>query len=98
MDGKACTPIKLFELNSTKAYAESVAAELGISLTPHEEKEFEDGECYVKPVDGPEGNVRGHNVFVIQSLYRSSEPKAPTVKLLGRKVTERSERDCDQAL
>jgi hypothetical protein len=31
-------------------------------------------------------------------FYRSSESKAPTVKLLGRKASERSERDCDQAL
>jgi tyrosyl-tRNA synthetase len=31
-------------------------------------------------------------------IYSSSEPKAPTVKLLGRKASERSERDCDQAL
>jgi ribose-phosphate pyrophosphokinase len=67
MDGR--TPIKLFGLNATKSYAEKVAAELGVALTPHEEKEFEDGECYVKPIDGPEGNVRGHGVFVIQSLY-----------------------------
>lgn len=74
MDGRAYqAPIKIFGLNSTKSYAESVAAELGVALTAHEEKEFEDGECYVKPIDGPEGNVRGHNVFVIQSLYSDDD-------------------------
>lgn len=70
MSGKVYqNPIKLFGLNATKGYAERVAAELGVALTPHEEKQFEDGECYVKPIDGPGGNVRGHSVFVIQSMY-----------------------------
>lgn len=70
---RAPRPFKIFGLNSTKEYSKRVAACLGVPLTPHTEKNFEDGECYVK--SGPEydetsvGNVRGHNVFVIQSLY-----------------------------
>lgn len=66
---ESVVPIKVFGLKSTRHYAQSVCDHLGIPLASHEEKYFQDGECYVKSVDGPEGNVRGHNVFVIQSLY-----------------------------
>lgn len=66
-------PYKVFGLNASRHYAESVVGHLGIKLTPHTEKNFEDGECYVQSGsdygDSSEGNVRGHNVFVIQSLY-----------------------------
>lgn len=66
-------PIKIFGLNSTEDYAKQVAQNLNSSLTPITEKYYDDGEPYVK--SGPEfnesniGNVRGHDVFVIQSLY-----------------------------
>jgi ribose-phosphate pyrophosphokinase len=66
-------PLKVFCLNGSKEYGKRVAEQLSISLSPHVEKSFEDGECYVKSADGDVGNVRGHNVFVIQSLY--SGPK-----------------------
>lgn len=62
-------PFKVFGMNGSKEYAEKVAAHLGISLTKHEEKTFDDGEPYVKSSEGDDGNVRGHTVFVIQSLY-----------------------------
>jgi ribose-phosphate pyrophosphokinase len=62
-------PIKIFGLNSTREYAKRVAHHIGMELTEHEEKLFDDGESYLKPVAGKAGNVRGHNVFVIQSLY-----------------------------
>lgn len=62
-------PFKIFGLDGSKQYAEEVAAELGVSVTPHNEKTFDDGESYAKSADGTDGNVRGHNVFVIQSLY-----------------------------
>jgi ribose-phosphate pyrophosphokinase len=70
---RAPRPFKVFGLQGTNEYSAKVATHLGLKLTPHTEKNFEDGECYVK--SGPEfsdssvGNVRGHNVFVIQSLY-----------------------------
>ena len=66
---RAPRPFKLIGLNGSKDYAQTVAKELGIELTPHEEKTFEDGETYVKAGDGLDGNVRGHDVFVIQSLF-----------------------------
>lgn len=70
--GRAPRPFKIFGLNGSKAYADEVASYLGCSVTPHEEKTFEDGEPYAKSVDGQSGNVRGHDVFVIQSLYSDS--------------------------
>lgn len=66
-------PFKIFGLDSSKDYATKVANHLGVNLSPLTEKFYEDGEPYVK--SGPEysdsdcGNVRGHDVFVIQSLY-----------------------------
>lgn len=66
-------PMKIFGLQSSRSYAKQVASHLGVKLSIHTEKSFEDGESYVK--SGPEyddsnlGNVRGHIVFVIQSLY-----------------------------
>ena len=42
-----------------------MAHRLGIALSPHEEREFEDGEHKSRPLV----NVRGRDVFVVQSLY-----------------------------
>jgi ribose-phosphate pyrophosphokinase len=66
---RAPRPIKVFGLNGTKDYAKKIVSHLNIELTPHEEKMFEDGEPYIKPTSDSKGNVRGHNVFIIQSLY-----------------------------
>jgi len=71
--GRAPRPFKIFGLDGSKAYANEVAEHLGISITPHEEKTFSDGEPYAKSADGLPGNVRGHNVFVIQSLYSDAD-------------------------
>jgi ribose-phosphate pyrophosphokinase len=74
---RAPRPFKLFGLQGTFAYAEKVAAHLSVKLTEHTEKYHDDGECYVK--SGPEfdesqrGNVRGHTVFVIQSLFSDAK-------------------------
>jgi|LakMenEpi03Aug12_release.lakeMendotaPanAssembly.Ray.scaffolds.fasta_scaffold315045_2 ribose-phosphate pyrophosphokinase len=70
-------PLKVFGLDASKDYAEKVAGHLGITLSPMTEKYHDDGEPYVK--SGPEhndcslGNVRGHDVFVIQSLYSDAK-------------------------
>ena len=58
------TPI-LFALSETRAYGERVARRLGVLLTPHEERGFEDGEHKTRPLDA----IHGHEVFVIQSLH-----------------------------
>lgn len=66
-------PAKVFAMDSSRAYAEEVAASLGIPITLHEEMKFEDGEFFCRSIDGPEGNVRGHDVFVVQSLYADEQ-------------------------
>jgi len=55
----------LFALNASRAYGEVIAAGLGLPLSPHEERSFEDGEHKARPLV----NVRGRDVFVVQSLY-----------------------------
>lgn len=66
-------PIKLFGLSSSSHYASQVAGHLGVPLVPHTEQVFDDGEYYIKSADGPLGNVRGHDLFVIQSIYADLE-------------------------
>lgn len=55
----------LFALGASHAFGESISRTLGISLSAHEEREFEDGEHKSRPLV----NVRGRDVFVLQSLY-----------------------------
>lgn len=57
--------VMLFALDATRDYGAAVAAELGTALAAHEEREFEDGEHKTRPLV----NVRGRDVYVIQSLY-----------------------------
>ncbi len=57
--------IALFALNATRQFGERIAEKLSLPLSEHEEREFEDGEHKSRPLV----NVRGKDVFVIQSLY-----------------------------
>ncbi|MDA8364097.1 MAG: ribose-phosphate diphosphokinase [Gammaproteobacteria bacterium] len=57
--------ISLFTLNWGSEFASRVAAALGLPLSRHEEREFDDGEHKVRPLE----NVRGRDVFVVQSLH-----------------------------
>jgi ribose-phosphate pyrophosphokinase len=59
--------VKLFGLNASKELAQGVADRLGVWLSPHEERDFEDGEFKVRPLE----SVRGEHVFVCQSLAAS---------------------------
>jgi ribose-phosphate pyrophosphokinase len=59
----------LFALNASRKFAKKVSAHLGIPLSEHEEREFEDGEHKSRPLI----NLRGKDVFVIQSLYGDSK-------------------------
>ena len=61
--------ITLFALNSSRGFGEKVSAHLGIPLSNHEEREFEDGEHKSRPLV----NVRGKDVFVFQSLYSDQQ-------------------------
>ena len=55
----------LFALNATREFGARVATALGTELAAHEEREFEDGEHKTRPLV----SVRGHDVYVIQSLH-----------------------------
>jgi ribose-phosphate pyrophosphokinase len=55
----------LFALEASRPWGEKVAARLGAALAAHEERGFEDGEHKTRPLV----NVRGRDVYVIQSLY-----------------------------
>lgn len=57
--------IAIFAPEATREFGERVSAGLGLTLSAHEEREFEDGEHKIRPLI----NVRGRDVFVIQSLY-----------------------------
>ncbi|HCY61464.1 MAG TPA: ribose-phosphate pyrophosphokinase [Oxalobacteraceae bacterium] len=60
--------LQLFALDESRDFGERVGAHLGLSLSPHEEREFEDAEHKARPL----ANVRGRDVFVIHSLYGDS--------------------------
>jgi ribose-phosphate pyrophosphokinase len=61
--------IAIFALNASRDFGEKTCAYLRTSLTAHEEREFEDGEHKSRPL----ANVRGKDVFVIQSLYSDAQ-------------------------
>lgn len=71
---------RLFGLNATKAFAESVANNLDVSLSKHIEDYFADRECYLRS----DVNVRDCDVYVIQSLYTDQKESVSDklVKLL----------------
>jgi ribose-phosphate pyrophosphokinase len=57
--------LSLFAMNSSKEFGQKIAEKLGIELSSHEEKYFQDGEVYCASLE----NVRGKDVFVVQSLF-----------------------------
>ncbi len=60
--------LALFALDVSHEFAVRVAARLNITLSAHEERDFEDGEHKSRPLI----SVRGKDVYVIQSLYSDS--------------------------
>jgi ribose-phosphate pyrophosphokinase len=62
----------LFALDASRDLGERIASHLGIALSEHEERAFEDGEHKARPLV----NVRGHDVFVVQSLYGDADESA----------------------
>jgi ribose-phosphate pyrophosphokinase len=64
--------VKLFGLDASKDFAAALAQCAGVPLAPHEERDFEDGEFKVRPLEG----VRGEEVFVCQSLASSDGQSA----------------------
>lgn len=61
--------LKLFAVNASRDFGAGVAQKLGIALSEHEEREFEDGEHKIRPLV----SVREQDVFVIHSLYSDAE-------------------------
>ena len=61
--------LKLFALNRSHDFGQQVAASMGISLSKHEERDFEDGEHKARPLE----SVRNSDAFVIHSLYGDEE-------------------------
>jgi ribose-phosphate pyrophosphokinase len=55
----------LFALNSSRAFGTAVARRVGIDLASHEERDFEDSEFKLRPLQ----SVRGQRVAVLQSLH-----------------------------
>jgi len=61
----ASADIALFSLQSGRDFAAAVAAHLAVAVAEHEEREFEDGEHKIRPLE----SVRNRDVYVVQSLY-----------------------------
>ena len=61
--------LRLFALNTSRDFGAKVSEKLAISLSQHEERDFEDGEHKARPLV----SVRGQDVFVIQSLYGEAQ-------------------------
>jgi ribose-phosphate pyrophosphokinase len=57
--------LAVFALKGTRKFGEGVARNIGVALSSHEEREFEDGEHKIRPLE----NVRNRDVFVLHSLY-----------------------------
>jgi ribose-phosphate pyrophosphokinase len=57
--------LRIFGLDGTQEFAKKVAERIGVELCRHEEEYFPDTEVHVRSMM----NVRGADVFVIQSLY-----------------------------
>jgi ribose-phosphate pyrophosphokinase len=64
--------MRLFALDQSREFGERIAAALGRELDPHEERSFEDGEHKSRPLLP----VRGHDVYVIQSLHGGPDRSA----------------------
>lgn len=64
--------MKLFAPALSAVLASKVAESLGTSLAASEEREFDDGEHKMRPLE----DVRGHDTFVIHGLCGSSEASA----------------------
>jgi ribose-phosphate pyrophosphokinase len=62
----------LFALDASREFGTRVAGALGVPLSAHEERSFEDGEHKSRPLV----NVRGRDVFVVHSLYGDADESA----------------------
>jgi ribose-phosphate pyrophosphokinase len=70
--------MRVFGICGSESYAKQVAKNLDMDLAPHVDKNFDDGEGFMRSKD----NVRGLDVYVVCSLY-SDEKKTAAEKLLS---------------
>jgi ribose-phosphate pyrophosphokinase len=70
-------PPLLFALGASTGFGEAVAAEIGLELSAHEEREFSDGEHKARPLV----EVGDRDVYVIHSLAGSGS-QSPNDKLI----------------
>ena len=68
----------LFALEHSHVLGTAIAQQLGLALTPHEERVFEDGEHKARPLQ----SVRGRSCYVLHSLY--GEPSQSVNDKLSR--------------
>lgn len=70
----------LFAMHASAAFGAAVAARMRVPLSPHEEREFEDGEHKARALV----NVRGGDAYVIYSLHgdAAQSPNDKLVRLL----------------
>ena len=59
------SPMALFSLTDGHPLLTRICSRLGVNAGVHEEREFEDGEHKIRPLE----EVRGRDVYVVQSLY-----------------------------
>ncbi len=57
--------MKLFSVEATREFSNRLGERIGTDLAAHEEREFEDGEFKIRPLE----SVSGQQVFVCQSLF-----------------------------
>lgn len=57
--------LRLFALQAGRDFGAKVSTKLGLPLSEHKEREFEDGEHKARPLE----SVREHDVYVVQSLH-----------------------------
>ncbi|WP_137045577.1 ribose-phosphate pyrophosphokinase [Pseudolabrys sp. FHR47] len=65
-------PLRLFALATSKELGDAVAGAVGLPLSSHEERDFEDGEHKARPLDA----VSGADVYVLQSLHGGPDQSA----------------------
>jgi ribose-phosphate pyrophosphokinase len=57
--------LAVFSLDSGRALAARICQQLGVAPARHEERDFEDGEHKIRPLE----SVRGRDVYMVQSLF-----------------------------
>lgn len=72
MTPRARERLQLFALRETRELGDAIAAGLGETLARHEERDFEDGEHKIRPLDP----VIGKDVYVVQSLHSGPDISA----------------------